>query len=53
MWTQLKVNDFFKKQTAAPPYFMQEQRKPIEYAISKDITKESIAGQTRKIKAKK
>ena len=53
MWTQLKVNDFFKKQTAAPPYFMQEQRKPLEYAISKDMTKESIAGQARKVKAKK
>ena len=32
---------------------MQEQRKPLEYAISKDMTKESIAGQARKVKAKK
>jgi hypothetical protein len=42
VWTQLKVNEFYKKQAAAPVYFLQEQRKPFEAFVSKDITKESI-----------
>jgi hypothetical protein len=38
MWTQLKVNDFYKKQTSAPIYFLQEKRKIIEFA-SKELVK--------------
>jgi hypothetical protein len=53
VWTQLKVNDFYKKQTTAPTYFMQEQRKPFESILSKDMTKESFQGQARKVKPKK
>jgi hypothetical protein len=50
VWTQLKLNDYYKKQPVAPVYFLQEQRKPIESFPSKDLTKEPS---TRKSKAKK
>ncbi len=51
VWTQLKLNDYYKKQSAAPVYFLQEQRKAIEASPSKDLTKDSST--TRKSKAKK
>jgi hypothetical protein len=52
VWTQLKLNDYYKKQTAAPVYFLQEQRKAIEPSPSKELTKDS-SPTTRRSKAKK
>ena len=52
VWTQLKVNDFFKKQTPAPIYFLQEKRKHTE-PTSKELAKETTRDSSRRIKPKK
>ncbi len=49
MWTQLKNNDFFKKQTPAPLFFLQEKRKRTEASKeAKDEPRESHKSKGKK-----